>query len=78
MTSPIAALVRANVEQHTYNAARRQIAFLANEGRVSQEQADKHNGGTAQILVDGERVGQASVLLVGPAAEYAVTRLIRG
>lgn len=71
-----AAEVRANVQQFNYNTARRQIVELVHEGRVSKEQADKHNGGTAQILVDGERVGQASVLLVGPAAEYGVTKLI--
>jgi len=77
-TSIEAAAIRQNVQGHNYNTARRLVAALAPTGRVSYEQADKHNGGTAQVLVDGEQVGQASVLMVGPAGEYSITKQIKG
>jgi hypothetical protein len=64
-----AAVIRQNVADHNYSTARALTRALLDSGRVSYEQADKHNGGTAQILVDGERVGQASVLT--PGMEYA-------
>ncbi|WLZ10614.1 hypothetical protein [Arthrobacter phage SWEP2] len=71
-----AAVIRQNVAEHLYTTARQLTRALLDSGRVGYEQADKHNGGTAQILVDGERVGQASVLM--PGMEYADRCKIQG
>lgn len=68
-TSFEAAAVRQNVQEHNYSTARKLIAALLPAGRVSYEQADKHNGGTAHLKVDGEQVGQFSVLT--PGLEFA-------
>lgn len=69
-----AAIVRQNAADHNYNTARALLATLVKAGRVAYEEADKHNGGTAKVLVDGEPVGQASSLLVG--MDYATTKLV--
>lgn len=71
-----AAVIRQNVGDHNYNTARALTRALLDSGRVGYEAADKVNGGTAQILVDGERVGQASVLM--PGMEYADRAKIQG
>ncbi|AYN58531.1 hypothetical protein HOU70_gp50 [Arthrobacter phage Liebe] len=71
-----AAAIRQHVGGHNYQTARALVRALLDSGRVAYEQADKHNGGTAQILVDGERVGQASVLT--PGMEYADRLKIKG
>ena len=71
-----AAVIRQNVQGHNYQTARALTRALLDSGRVAYEQADKNNGGTAQILVDGERVGQASVLT--PGMEYADLCKVQG
>lgn len=75
-TSIEAAIVRTNVQQHQYQTARQVTKQLAAAGRVSYQQADKHNGGTAHLLIDGEQVGQASVLT--PGWEYSERLMIIG
>lgn len=62
-----AAAVRTAYADHDYATARALVAEFHSIGMVGYQQADKHNGGSAQVLVDGEPVGQASRLLVGPA-----------
>lgn len=70
-----AAAVRTDVKAHNYTAARQTLRELVKTGIVGYEPADKGNP-TAQILVDGERVGQASTLLVG--LSYAEHKLVKG
>lgn len=62
------------VKSHNWGPARRAIRELP-VARVKYEDADKHNGGTAGILVDGVRVGQAANLL--PGMDYAHEIAIR-
>jgi len=62
-----AAAVRTAYLDHDYATARALVADYHSAGMVGYQEADLHNGGTAQVLVDGEPVGQASRLLVGPA-----------
>ncbi|WIC90201.1 hypothetical protein SEA_VROOMVROOM_51 [Arthrobacter phage VroomVroom] len=62
-----AAAVRTAYLDQDYSTARKLVAAFHEAGIVSYQEADKHNGGSAQVLVDGEPVGQASRLLVGPA-----------
>lgn len=71
-----AAVIRQNVNEHNYNTARALTKALLDSGRVSYDQADKHNGGTARLLVDGEPVGQFSVLT--PGFEFADRQKIVG
>lgn len=71
-----AAAIRQNVQDHNYSTARALTRSLLDAGRVGYEQGDKHNGGTAKIRIDGEPVGQASVLM--PGMEYADRLKIKG
>lgn len=71
-----AAAVRNDVDAHHYEGARFTLRELVKTGVVAYEAADKHNGGTAKILVDGEPVGQASTLLVG--LPHAEQKLVKG
>lgn len=74
--SILAATVRTAYLAFDYATARQVVRHYAQTGRVGFEAADKTNGGVAQVLVDGERVGQASRLLVG--MEYADLATIKG
>ena len=71
-----AAVIRQNVQDHNYRTARHLTRALLDAGHVAYDQADKHNGGTAHLLVDGEPVGQFSVLT--PGMEYADLKKIKG
>jgi hypothetical protein len=75
-TSIEAAIVRQNVSEFNYRTARSLTKALLDSGRVAYDQADKHNGGTAHILIDGEPVGQFSVLT--PGLEQADLKKITG
>lgn len=59
---------------HNYRFARELVKAYAFSGLVRFEAADHVNGGTAQIIIDGVRVGQASSLMVG--LDYAFAKAI--
>lgn len=73
--SELAEKVSAAYKAHAYHLARPLIKAYALSGMISFEAADWVNGGTAQVIINGVRVGQASRLMVG--LDYALEKAIR-
>ena len=70
----LAEKVAAAHDSHNYRLARELVKAYAFSGFVHFEAADFVNGGTAAIVINGVRVGQASRLMVG--LDYAFEKAI--
>jgi hypothetical protein len=61
-TITLVAQVRDALAVHNYSAARRMVLTAAREGRAELMPAGARDHKTARVLIDGQDVGQASVL----------------